>query len=58
VGELLDGVVRISLELEFEAGTELGLSQPERRKLQAEIRIALGEQYLDIGVLSREGRRG
>jgi hypothetical protein len=58
VGELLDGVVRIALELEFEAGTELGLSQPERRKVQAEIRVALGEQYLDIGVLSREGRRG
>jgi hypothetical protein len=52
VGELLDGALRVSLELTLEAGAELGLPQPERRKVNAEIRLALGEQYLDFLVLS------
>jgi hypothetical protein len=51
-GDLLDGVMSVQVEIEFEAGTELGLAAPERKKVSGEIRFAVGEAYIDIGLLS------
>ena len=51
-GDLLDGVISVSVEIEFEAGAELGLDMPERKKVAGEIRFAVGETYIDIGLLS------
>jgi hypothetical protein len=47
-GELLNGVLKISLEMEFEAGTDLGLTEPERAKVYGEIRVAVGKEYVDF----------
>ena len=56
-GDLLDGVISVLVDLELEAGADLGLDVPERKKLSAEIRFAVGKQYINIGKLSGGGKK-
>ena len=53
-GDVLNGVYSVKIDLELEAGPSLGLAAPESRKISAEIRIAMGEQYLDIRILGKK----
>jgi hypothetical protein len=53
-GDRFDGIVQVSFELELEADTKLGLPAPQRKKLKGAIRFAIGEQYVNIGVLGKD----
>jgi hypothetical protein len=56
-GDKLNGVVRIAVEFEVEAGTDLGLATPERKELAGEIRFAVGQMYVEITKLTGEDKK-
>lgn len=53
-GDFLNGVYRISVEMELRAGPSLGLAANETKKLSAELRFAIGDEYLDIRILGKK----
>lgn len=53
-GDVLDGVYRVKLEMSVRAGPSLGLAADETKKLNAEIRFAIGQEYLDIRILGKK----
>lgn len=56
-GDRIDGVLRVQVELEVEAGKDLGVDPPARKKLAGEIRIVIADETLDITKISNTTRR-
>jgi len=50
-------VLNISAEIELEVGKELGMDPPERKTVQGDIRMAIGDVQIGVDVLSRESRK-
>ena len=53
-GDRFNGIIQVSFELELEARTALGLSAPERKRIKGAIRFAIGDQYVNVGVLGKD----
>ncbi len=57
-GDLLDGVYRVSLEMELEAWGALGFDEPSKRTVSAQIRFLIRDSAVSIDKIGDESQGG